>query len=172
MKGISITAPQRSDSLCTVRSWLGRCREDDHPACRIHRNSGVSSNAKPTRLLNINTDRPDTVRLIEVKPDSSFHYPYVTLSHRWGKPEPPKLSELEGPLQHGTFSKRKLKEGIYISELPRTFQDAIEIVRACALDYIWIDSLCIIQDKDPQGCNLDWERESTKMGNIYAGGVL
>lgn len=59
-----------------------------------------------------------------------------------------------------------------ISELPRTFRNAVEIVRACALNYIWIDSLCIIQDKGPQGSNPDWEKESMKMGDIYAGGVL
>lgn len=46
--------------------------------------------------------------------------------------------------------------------MPPLFQDAIIITRQLGLRYIWIDSLCIIQDSAR-----DWETESFKMGNIY-----
>ena len=36
------------------------------------------------------------------------------------------------------------------------------MIRAIGLRYLWIDSLCIIQD-DQQ----DWEKEASKMGNVY-----
>jgi hypothetical protein len=46
--------------------------------------------------------------------------------------------------------------------LSKTFQDAITITRALSIRYLWIDSLCIIQD-DKQ----DWEKESGQMASIY-----
>ncbi|PQE03115.1 heterokaryon incompatibility protein [Rutstroemia sp. NJR-2017a BVV2] len=48
-----------------------------------------------------------------------------------------------------------------------TFQNAVQITRALGLRYLWIDSLCIIQDdKD------DWQFESAKMANIYLGSCV
>ncbi|KAF9873488.1 heterokaryon incompatibility protein [Colletotrichum karsti] len=41
--------------------------------------------------------------------------------------------------------------------------DAITVTRGLGIDYIWIDTLCIIQgDKD------DWENESTKMEEVFS----
>jgi len=48
------------------------------------------------------------------------------------------------------------------SALPKTFQDAVEVTRAIGLRYLWIDSLCIVQDDRD-----DWLRESQEMGLIY-----
>ncbi|KAL8855860.1 MAG: hypothetical protein Q9178_007521 [Gyalolechia marmorata] len=59
------------------------------------------------------------------------------------------------------------KMSIPLNSLPRTFQDAIVITRKLGLRYIWIDSLCILQDSRE-----DWEKESTMMGEIYASGYL
>ncbi|KAG6362451.1 hypothetical protein INS49_010681 [Diaporthe citri] len=55
------------------------------------------------------------------------------------------------------------------------FEKAFEIVRVCGLRYVWIDSLCIIQDtvkKEGKDFNEDWESDAAKMGDIYAGGAL
>jgi hypothetical protein len=54
-------------------------------------------------------------------------------------------------------------KAIPIEQLSKTFQDAIAITRQLGIQYIWIDALCIIQDSD-----IDWERESAKMGQIYS----
>ena len=48
------------------------------------------------------------------------------------------------------------------SSLSKTFQDAVEITRGQGVRYLWIDSLCIIQDSP-----LDWQIESSKMADIY-----
>lgn len=48
-------------------------------------------------------------------------------------------------------------------ELPKTFQEAIALTRKLGVRYLWIDSLCIIQD-DHHG----WEVESAKMATIYS----
>lgn len=64
-----------------------------------------------------------------------------------------------------TIAQRRLN--IKFSELPKTFQDAVHITRALGLRYLWIDSLCIIQDD-----KRDWEIESAKMAGIYTGSYL
>ncbi|KAJ0117888.1 hypothetical protein J7T55_014338 [Diaporthe amygdali] len=51
---------------------------------------------------------------------------------------------------------------IRFQHLSKTFKDAVEVVRALGLSYIWIDSLCIIQDNDD-----DWKREAAKMSEVY-----
>lgn len=54
------------------------------------------------------------------------------------------------------------KAGIRTSLLSQTFRDAIAIARELDIRYLWIDSLCIIQDDVT-----DWEAESAKMSSIY-----
>lgn len=39
-------------------------------------------------------------------------------------------------------------EGIAWTELPKNFRNAIEMARALGVGYIWIDSLCIVQDNE------------------------
>jgi hypothetical protein len=83
---------------------------------------------------------------------------YIALSHRWG---------VSGLI---TTTRGNLKEhqaGIAWDALPKSFQDAIQVARILNVQYLWIDSLCIIQD-DQQ----DWETESTKMSSIYASAHL
>lgn len=52
---------------------------------------------------------------------------------------------------------------IALDSLPKTFRDAVLITRALNLRYLWIDSLCIIQDDIH-----DWEIEAANMYSIYA----
>jgi hypothetical protein len=53
-------------------------------------------------------------------------------------------------------------EGIFFQSLPKNFQDAVIITKSIGIRYLWIDSLCIIQD-NPK----DWELESANMGKVY-----
>ncbi|KAK3638583.1 hypothetical protein LTR22_017767 [Elasticomyces elasticus] len=46
--------------------------------------------------------------------------------------------------------------------MPKTFQDAIVVAKALDIEYLWIDALNIIQDDEE-----DWQREATKMADIY-----
>lgn len=47
-------------------------------------------------------------------------------------------------------------------DLPKTFQDAIVITWKLGLEYIWIDSLCIVQDSPD-----DWRFHVATMASIY-----
>ncbi|KAK4106598.1 HET-domain-containing protein, partial [Parathielavia hyrcaniae] len=105
------------------------------------------------RLLDVGPPgRPrEYVRLIEtarVTPDG----PYVTLSHCWGRAS--EVFKLE------TRNREELLEQVPV--LPQTFEDAIVAAQRLGARYIWIDSLCIIQD-DAQ----DWEKESSSVADVY-----
>lgn len=51
-------------------------------------------------------------------------------------------------------------------QLPPTFRDAVYMTHSLGFNYLWIDSLCILQD-DKQ----DWRQESEAMCRIYKGAV-
>ena len=133
-----------------MRQWLSVC-QTSHKICKIYRQV---AREKPTRLLNVDNDADGPVRL-EVVDQSVFNMPYVTLSHRWGQPEPPKLTRA---------SFQKLKSGFAQFTLPGTFHDAIHIAIKVGVKSLWIDSLCIFQDSEE-----DWKCESQRMAGIYAG---
>lgn len=59
------------------------------------------------------------------------------------------------------------KKSIPLSSMPANFYDATIITRKLGYRYLWIDSLCIIQDSPS-----DWEAESQNMGNIYTNAAL
>ena len=77
----------------------------------------------------------------------------MTLSHRWGTAEFLKLT---------IENYENLKRGFSISDLPKTFRDTITMTWKFGIRYLWIDSLCIIQDS-----NQDWRQESASMGDVY-----
>ncbi|MCJ1381199.1 hypothetical protein MMC17_004308 [Xylographa soralifera] len=82
--------------------------------------------------------------------------PYATLSYRWG---PPKRALR---LLHSTFDDFRGGQQ-RISDLPRTFLDAIVMARQLFIQYFWIDALCIVQDSDD-----DKAREIPQMRSIYS----
>jgi Heterokaryon incompatibility protein (HET) len=67
----------------------------------------------------------------------------MTLSHRWGTASFLKLTK---------SNIENLEAGLLLSALPKTFKEAVEIVRRLGERFIWIDSTCILQDsvKDRQ----------------------
>jgi hypothetical protein len=81
------------------------------------------------------------------------HVVYITLSHCWGSHVPHKLTKK---------NIKFLKKGIALDSLGKTFQDAVEVARRLAVQYIWIDCLCIIQDSKE-----DWAKESVVMQHVY-----
>ncbi len=65
-----------------------------------------------------------------------------------------------GMTKKGTLTSHM--QDINFDELPKSFKDALLIMGGLDIPYIWIDSLCIIQDSRE-----DWEYESAQMGSIY-----
>jgi hypothetical protein len=122
---------------------------------RIFRN-GVSAFQGRSRCDSVLVDTSKARPQISSASEASR---YVALSYCWGSSGPPLKTE-----KHSL--KQRLR-GIPIHTMPPCFRDAIEVIRAIGLRYLWIDALCIIQD-DPQ----DWQVESGSMFDIFSNAFL
>ncbi|KAL2063296.1 hypothetical protein VTL71DRAFT_5101 [Oculimacula yallundae] len=78
---------------------------------------------------------------------------YVTLSYCWGGPQKV-VTTLE------TLSKHI--DEMPLEKLPRTIRDAIKVTKQLGINYLWVDSLCIVQDD-----RVDKEEEIKLMGDTY-----
>ncbi|KAG9229490.1 heterokaryon incompatibility protein-domain-containing protein [Amylocarpus encephaloides] len=146
-----------------VARWLHECMHD-HPACRLTAGqgklkyeNGLETVELPSRVLDVGTSIESKIRLTE---SSGMEGQYTVLSHRWPT----------DPSQHFTTTTTTLpnrKSAIRLEEMPQTFQDAVKVSRELGIRYLWIDSLCIIQD-DAR----DWEQQSMLMGKIYYQGTV
>jgi Heterokaryon incompatibility protein (HET) len=116
-----------------------------HPLC----NSSARSYF-PTRLIDVRRGK-----LIDTKQQPG-PFQYAALTHCWGPNMPePGMTKTRTLLSH--------MKSIKLPELPKSFRDALIITRSLGIPYIWIDSLCIIQDSIE-----DWENESAQMGLVYS----
>jgi hypothetical protein len=111
----------------------------------------------PKRVLKFSrSGETTTVKLVE--PPTGELGRYATLSHCWGPTQPIKTQ---------VSNLAKMHDSIPFESLRVVFQQAIEVTAELGLEYIWIDSLCIVQDdKD------DWEVEASKMCDYYENGFL
>jgi hypothetical protein len=141
---------EKRDVLDIAKTWMVDCARD-HKDCNKNKD-----NALPTRLISIAGDVP---RLVLTKGlETSPRHRYSTLSHRWGEDNFLKLTE---------ENHESLLTSVPLSELPKTFVDAIHISQRLGLEYIWIDSLCIIQ-----GDAADWSKEAGSMSSVYGNSYL
>jgi len=135
--------------------WLRSCGRD-HRCCT---QMAQQSTYRPARLIDLGVDfdfkRAYLVESTSVDPLVE----YLALSYCWGTSMPDAAKTTRATLAE---NKVRLKRG----KLPRTFRHFFEIARCLNVRYIWIDSLCIIQDSTE-----DWLREVAAMGRIYAGAV-
>ncbi|OTB15246.1 hypothetical protein K445DRAFT_12016 [Daldinia sp. EC12] len=149
--GLVAANPPTSKLLNLPLSWMTQCMQT-HENCKP---ANAVDAPLPTRLLHIGSKPGDPIRLHDT---SECYGRYVALSHRWG-------GERTFTTSQETLSSRR--QGIPFCELPQTFQDAITVSRALGLDYIWIDSLCIIQDDSEE-----WRSESLRMKDVYSNATL
>ena len=146
----------------------------------------------PTRLIDVGppdgSQEPRLILASGIKANSSRSY--AALSHCWGGAPlaqsgsislPGFLSSIQtsaegtpsdvvagsGPLRTLTVNIEDRLKSIPMNILPRTFRDAVKVTRGLGLRYIWIDSLCIIQDSKS-----DWEQEAAQMADIYKGSYV
>lgn len=131
--------PSSEATFNLIYGWLKMCNKQHHCYQGAHK--------FPTRVLDLSGSSP---RLIT---GDGINKPYMTLSHCWGNVQP--LVTTRATLDD------RLRE-IPFQSLPEMFQDAVFITRQLEIDYLWIDSLCIIQD-----CKEDWAREASRMGDVY-----
>lgn len=140
-------------SMSLAESWIGICRD-------THKNCGKTSDDVPVRLLRVSKVRDTssgTIHLVNSQGLGSVDY--VTLSHRWN-PSYNYFTTSSNVEAH-------LENGMDISHLPKTFAEACVTTKKLGFDYIWIDSLCIIQDSGE-----DKVLEIPKMADYYQNAAL
>ncbi|KAL3423937.1 hypothetical protein PVAG01_05684 [Phlyctema vagabunda] len=135
-------------SLTTAKFWFDDCVNNHGCLCD-------KDTILPKRVLDLNNLAKGYTRLIESDGQTGR---YATLSHRWGQQK--FLRTLKSNIEEH-------KHEIALISLPKSFQDAMSVTKGLGISYLWIDSLCIVQDDFA-----DWEREAAKMADIYSQGHL
>ena len=137
------------DWLGLAQYWIKTCLTT-HVQCRKPDGKLVHNFA---RILEVDFKGQDyLLRLVEGS-EILEGSRYITLSHCWGGLSITKLTSTN----YESFCK-----SISYEALPKTFRDAIDITRLLSVRYLWIDSLCIMQDTVE-----DWQNQAPQMGQIY-----
>ncbi|EWZ86176.1 serine/threonine protein kinase [Fusarium oxysporum f. sp. lycopersici MN25] len=143
----TLSPPESPERYRLFQKWLYVC-DNEHGHARDACSGGCAVQM-PTRLIYVGES---SEHLEDIK-DSGF-LRYLALSHCWGGST--SLSTLTSNID-------KFRSEIPHEQLPINFQEAIKVTRALKIPYLWIDSLCIIQD-DPE----DWRREAARMGQVFS----
>ncbi|PVH73820.1 HET-domain-containing protein [Cadophora sp. DSE1049] len=141
--------------MLQATNWFKGCCEN-HKQCA---EAFPKSNFVPSRLIEIRGSDPTDLSIrLRDKLSLPTEVSYATLSHCWGYSMPFKLTleNLEGCM-----------ENLPMQRITKVFKDALRFAYQSGIEYIWIDSLCIIQDSPK-----DWAYESSLMGSIYHHSIL
>lgn len=133
-----------------IRAWVLKCRQT-HADCRlgvgVHE---IDDNSElPARVIDVRIEGEDPFLFVTDGECARF----VALSHCWGG---------HGNVMTTRSNYKAQQQGIRFESLPKTFQDAVRVTRELGIAYLWVDSLCIIQDDEQ-----DWIKEAKLMGRIY-----
>jgi hypothetical protein len=97
-----------------------------------------------------------SVRLIEA--DTRQSYRYVTLSLCCASSE---------PLKTDASNYIEYRKEIPWSSLSEVYHDTLTLAAALSTSYVWIESLCIIQNHAN-----DWQKEASRMGVVYSNAFI
>lgn len=138
-------------NLSTIKHWYSTCIDEK---C-----GGILSRRSSVIL-------PKGFRLIDVQKmcivGGNIASRYLALSYVWGHSKTLRnTKDISIDLETGAGLSERLEE------LPKTIRDAIELARELGERYLWVDSLCIIQDDDEDKAN-----QITAMDAVYGSAVL
>lgn len=126
--------------------WLSHC-VNLHQSCKPHDPSFV-----PRRLLNVgHRNQRGYPRLFE--PNEPVRY--ACLSYCWG-------DDVTDILTTTKYNLEDHCRGIHPNSMPKSVSDAVRVCRGLDIQYLWVDSLCIVQD-DREA----WHRDASMMDLIY-----
>lgn len=136
-------------------SWLHDCANYHEHCCHQPQLESIL----PYRVLDLGFNEIPQDIFLSVGEDRVGSY--TALSYCWGKP---------GSQQDYVTNKENLEprqKAVDESTFPKTFTDAIVVCRHLGIRFLWIDSLCIVQDSKS-----DWQTQSGRMGDIYSNASL
>lgn len=134
-----------------IRAWLHHCENGHGKGCKPSLQYPLQSRRGPTLLI-------DVIESCLV--DTPSECRYIALSYVWG------TGAVFKHLRENSTSLRS--PGILSSlPIPTTIRDAMAVVYAIRERYLWVDSVCIIQN------DLQMQQtEITRMGSIYANALF
>jgi hypothetical protein len=138
------------NGLQVANSWLQKCLTSHHKFCKN------AESPLPKRVIYIGRTGT-SLDLFLLETDNEIGA-WVALSHCWGKGT---------SFTTTTTNLLERKKGIPFADFPATFRDAITISRRLGIEYLWIDSLCIIQDSAS-----DWLEQSGQMKQVYSNATV
>ena len=145
--------------LAQIKLWVDECNRK-HETCHMSRTANqltINQRNTKVRFIDVGPDESGTIHLVEEIEESGAKY--ITLSHRWTTAT--SMTTLR------SSNKAAYYAAIPTDNWPKIYKDAVFVSRALGIRYLWIDSLCIIQD-DSQ----DWSVQASLMHHVYAHGYL
>ncbi|KAI1428243.1 heterokaryon incompatibility protein-domain-containing protein [Xylaria sp. FL1777] len=139
--GIS-DCPWEGNNLSCVLKWIEDCSQN-------HSCGSLDEYELPTRIIDLGRDDND----VKLAVNCGHRSRYVALSHCWGG---------HLPLTTTTETLDDRKKNIPWAKIPQLYRDAITVTRSLGIRYLWIDSLCILQDSAE-----DWSHESSRMWSVF-----
>jgi hypothetical protein len=138
-----------------IRVWKSTCDVKHGKSCRIANSTPIITRHRPDLLI-------DTWRMCLTM--SSSAESYIALSYVWG--QAPTLKTVQASLedfqQPGSLGREEIA-----SQIPRTIRDAIALTGLLHKRYLWVDSLCIVQDDKTTSHD-----QIARMASIYANAEL
>lgn len=145
-------SPLDADTLAWMNAQLLICTEQHHHEA-VSKQSFI-----PQRLIDVQGVLPRLVIGTDIVTSSDQGIPkYASLSYCWGKPEDAQYQQLST-----IWNLHHRQAGIDDSTLSVVQRDAIQLSKALGIPYLWIDSLCILQDDES-----DWNHQCVMMDKIY-----
>ncbi|ETS87480.1 hypothetical protein PFICI_01308 [Pestalotiopsis fici W106-1] len=156
---LSLSAPTHDsyanqETVEWMRSRLDHCCENHSCGADL-----LEREYLPDRLLDVQKDIPKLVLRDDITVSCQKTPNYLALSYCWGTNEDashqPKLTK---------DTLQQFQTGIDEQHLSVVHRDAVFVAKALSIPYLWIDSLCILQDDDDR---IDWQRQCEQMDKIY-----
>ncbi|GES66267.1 HET-domain-containing protein [Aspergillus terreus] len=153
----------QQEKQALMKSWIDICvnnRNGDHELCRNNHGTDEAFKTLTKQTYFGVIDVVDMqLKSLPRREEDDTPEPYVALSYVWGQKEAQPYRTIRRTVMthilHGGLEPAWEK-------LPRTIQDGMLIVSRLGYRYLWIDSLCIVQDSKSS-----WQLNASAMHLVY-----
>jgi serine/threonine protein kinase len=151
----SVDHKTKHEPFARARTWLDECSHD-HDACR---RPETGAKMLPTRLLDIQPDDSSSVRVIDSTclTSSPTKVDYLAINYVWNSTD----------LTLSTDRLNDMQTKIPREQLPVAINDALTAAARIGFRYVWVDSLCVVQDSIE-----DKQSECTNMASVYRNATM